>query len=109
MMPDATGQMSPVSFEGMGLTGYDNYRNTYVGIWADNLGTQILTMRGACSPDGKVFTSYGEMDEPMLNVTGRTVKYVTRIVDENKHVFELYDLHAGDGYKVMEITHMRKR
>ena len=56
-----------------------------------------------------LFTLYGEMDEVMLGVVGRTVKYVTRIVDADKHVFEIIDLHAGDGYKVVEITYTRKK
>jgi len=44
----------------------------------------------------------------MLNVAGRTVKYVNTIVNADKHVFEIIDLHAGDGYKVIEITYQRK-
>ena len=67
------------------------------------------TMKGGVDPTGTVFTLYGEMDEVMLGVVGRTVKYVTRIVDKDKHVFEIIDLHAGDGYKVVEITYTRKK
>jgi hypothetical protein len=32
----------------------------------------------------------------------------TRIVDEDTHVFEMYDLHVGDDFKVMEITYKRR-
>ena len=59
-------------------------------------------------PKTGVFTFYGEMDEPMLKVTGRTIKYVTRIVDANNYVFTIIDLHAGDDYKVVEITYARQ-
>jgi hypothetical protein len=59
-------------------------------------------------PSGKLFVGYGEMDEPMLDVQDRMVKYVTRIINNDKHVFEIYDLHAGADYKVMEITYERK-
>ena len=65
-------------------------------------------MKGTCDPSGKVFTFYGEMDEPMIDVRGRMVKYVNRIIDDKKHVFEIYDLHAGPDYKVVEITYERK-
>ena len=47
------------------------------------------------------------MDEPGIKVTGRTAKYVARIIDQNKYVFEIIDLHAGDDYKVIEITCVR--
>lgn len=109
-MPDMkTGGMTKFNFEGQGLTGYDNYRSMYVGSWADNMNTHMLRMSGMADPEGKVITMYGEMDEPTMNVIGRTVKYVTRIVDKDKHVFEIYDLHAGDNYKVIEITYVRKK
>jgi hypothetical protein len=108
-MPDATGAMKMMPLEGMGMFGYDNFRNMYVGCWADTAGTQLLTMKGMADPSGKVITYFGEMDEPMMNVVGRTVKYVTRIVDKDTNVFEIYDLHAGDAYKVVEVTYKRKK
>jgi hypothetical protein len=108
MMPDpASGEMKAVPWQGMGLFGFDNHRKTYVGCWADTMGTQLLTMKGTVDPSGKVFTYYGEMDEPMLGVVGRMVKYTTRIIDADTQVFEIYDLHAGDDYKVVEVTYKR--
>ncbi len=109
MMPDETGAMKPVPVSHLGLTGYDNYRKMYVAYWADSMGTALLTMKGGVDPSGTVFTSYGEMDEPMLGVVGRMVKYVTRIIDDDTHVFEIFDLHAADDYKVIEITYERKK
>jgi hypothetical protein len=107
-MPDpATGRTQSVPWNGLGLFGYDNYRNIYVGCWADNMGTQLLTMKGAADPAGNVLTYYGEMDEPMLGVIGRTVKYVTTFVDENTHTFEVYDLHVGDDYLAVRVTYTR--
>ncbi len=41
LMPDATGQKSPISFHGFSMTGYDNYKNLYVGTWADDMGTAM--------------------------------------------------------------------
>jgi hypothetical protein len=103
------GPMGRQEFEGLGLGGYDNYENMYVNCWADTMGTQLLTMRGTRHPITGVFTAYGEMDEPMLDMQDRMVKYVTRVINEDKHVFEMYDLPAGDDYKVMEITYTRRK
>ena len=109
-MPDMkTGEMTMLPVEGMGLFGFDNYQKMYVGCFADTTGTQLLTMRGAMSPDGRTLTMYGEMDEPMLGIRGRMVKYVTRIISDDKHVFEIYDLHAGDDYKVVEVEYTRRK
>jgi hypothetical protein len=108
-MPDEAGQFKTVPFEGIGMTGYDNYRNVYVASWADNFNTHLLTTTGTRDRAGKVFTYYGQMDEPMLNVTGRTIKYVTRIVSDDEHVMEMYDLHTGDDYKVFEVVYQRQK
>jgi len=107
IMEEHKGQMMGMPYLGIGLTGYDNDRNMYVASWTSNMSTALLTMAGARSPDGKTFTYYGQMDEPMLKVFGRTVKYVCKMVDADKHVFTIYDLHAGDDYKVIEITYTR--
>ncbi len=107
LMEEHKGQMMGMPHEGLGLNGYDNFRNMYTSTWCDNMGTTILTMKGMADPAGKTFTFYGEMDEPGMKVTGRTVKYVTRIIDNDKNVFEIIDLHAGDNYKVVEVTYTR--
>lgn len=60
-------------------------------------------------PVSDVFTYYGYMDEPTMGVYARTVKTVTRIIDADTYVFEMYDPHAGEDYKVMEITYKRKK
>jgi len=101
------GSMMGQPYEGIGMTGYDNYRNLYVGSWYSNMGTNVLTMSGMRDPKTGNFTYYGEMDEPALKVIGRTVKYVTTIIDPDHHRFEIIDLHAGDDYTVIEIDYTR--
>jgi hypothetical protein len=109
MLPDASMQMKSRKYNGIGLVGYDNYRHMYVGSWANSLSTALLTYNGMCDPSGKTFTFYGEMDEPMLDVVGRTVKYQTRIESPDRHVLTVYDLHAGENYKVVEIAYGREK
>ena len=108
-MPDEKGGFKNVPYEGMGTMGYDVYRNMYTGTWLSNLQTNILTMSGSMDPSGKFLRMFGEMDEPMLNVTGRMVKYVTKIKDQDTRIFECYDLHPSDNYKVFEIEYKRKK
>lgn len=103
------GTMMGMPYEGFGMTGYDNYKNMYVGTWYSNMGTEVLSYKGARDPSGKKFTYYGEMDEPMLNVSGRTVKYVTTIMDADHYKMEIIDLHAGDDYKVIEFVYTRQK
>jgi len=107
LMEEHHGSMMGQPYEGIGITGYDNFRNLYTSSWQSNMQTNSLTMTGTRYPKTGVFTYYGEMDEPALDVVGRTVKYVTRIVDHDHYTFEIIDLHAGDDYKVIEIEYER--
>ena len=108
MMPTEQGTLEEVPYEGISTIGYDNYQNMYVGTWMDSMGTALVVSRGMLNPTTKTFTFYAQMDEPMMKVYGRMIKIVWRFDDADKHVMEMYDLHAGDDYKVMEITYERQ-
>ncbi len=104
------GEMMGMPFEGIGYTGYDNYNKKYVGFWIDNSTTQMATMSGLTDRSGRVFTFYGTMDEWMTGENGKAVKYVTRIVNKDKHIFEVYDLGIdGPNQRVMEAVYTRKK
>jgi hypothetical protein len=105
--PDGSVQDLPTT--GLGLTGFDNNRKLYTVMWTDNLGTAIYTGKGSLTPDGTVLTVYGEMDEPMTGEVGKTVKYVTRILSPDRHVFEIHEVLYGEPAKVVEIEYVRKR
>lgn len=106
VMENFKGSMMGQPYEGLGMTGYDNFRNLYVGSWCSSMDTQFLTMKGQKNPETGKMVMYGEMDEPGL-VTGRYCKYVTTIIDEDHYKFEIIDLHAGDDYRVIELDYTR--
>ena len=103
-----SGSMMGMPYLGMGMMGYDNYKNLYVSTWYSNMGTELLQMSGARNPETGVITMYGKMDEPQLSVHGRTVKYVMTPNDQDHFTFAIIDLHAGDNYKVIEMTYTRQ-
>ncbi len=108
-MPNASGGVDKLTYSGMGLLGYDNYRNLYVGTWADSLSTTILRFTGTMPPTGQALQLYGEMDEPMLKMTGRSVRFETVIVNDDEHRFAIYDLAVDPDYKVIEIKYTRRK
>lgn len=102
--------MMGMQMKGFGISGYDNFKHQYVGMWVDSMGTAMLTMQGNIDRTGKVIVEYGTMDEPGLEQVGKMAKYVTRIVDSDTFVFEIHDLDIiGGETKVMEITYHRKK
>jgi hypothetical protein len=83
-------------------------------IWMGGSGGQAMETKGSATSDlimdGRTLVFYGEMDEPMLEVHGRTVKYVMRTVDADTYVMEVHDLHIGlDNTKVMETEYRRRK
>jgi hypothetical protein len=107
---DFKGDMMGMPMTGFGFTGYDNYAKKYTGMWMDNMGTALSTMEGTFDRSGKVLTLYGKMDEWMTGELSKNVKYVTRIINKDKHVFEIHDLSIGEpNTKIVEITYTRTK
>ncbi len=110
LLQESKGEMMGMPFTGMGVTGYDNFNKKYVSFWIDNLSTAMFTSEGAYDQSGKVLTLYGKMDEPMTGEHDKNVKYVSRTISPDKHVFEIHDLAIGEpNTKVAEVVYARKK
>jgi hypothetical protein len=110
VLEELSGDMMGMAWKGMGVTGYDNFKKKYVFTFLDNMGTAILTGEGDFDAKNNVMTSYGKMDEPLTGEKNKTVKYVTRILSKDKHVFEIYDLvGTPHEFKVIEMVYTRKQ
>ncbi len=107
-MPGPDGAMADMPHNGLGLTGYDNNRKLYTMMWADNMGTGLITGKGNLSQDGRTMTMFGEMDEPMTGEMGKPVRYVTRVIDADRYIFEISEVLYGEPFKVVEIEYVRK-
>lgn len=93
---------------GYGLTGYDNHRNMYNTFWVDSTSTRWFTARGRVAQDGQMLEVYGSMDEPSMNEIDKPVRYRTRIINEDKHIFEAWEV-GGLDMKVFKITYTRTK
>lgn len=109
LQENLTCQMMGQTLQGIGTTGYDNLKKKYVTSFIDNMSTALITSEGTVDASGKVLTSYGKMDDAVTGERDKAVKYVSRIISKDKHVFEIYDL-AGTPkeFKAMEMTYTRK-
>jgi hypothetical protein len=101
------GTMLGQPYEGLGITGYDNFKKKYVAVWMDTTGTAIYSMQGNWDPSGTVLSLYGDMDEYFTGEHDKPVKYVTRIVNQDQFVFEVHDLTLGEHSRVAEVTFTR--
>ena len=90
------------------LTGYDNVKRQFVGTLVDSMSTEMKSFKGGLSPDGKVLTMYGEMDEPITGENAKMVKYQTFITDGDHHVLEVSEILYGEPWVVVRIEYTRK-
>lgn len=102
------GKMGDHPFTGIGITGYDTFRKEYQTVWMDSTTTSMFYSAGKGATDFKSFETTGLMSDPMRNDPNRTARTVTKILNANEHVFEMYSKDsAGKEYRCMEIKYKR--
>ncbi len=107
LMSKYSGTSFGMPFEGLGILGYDNYAEKFVGSWMDTMGTSIMPYEGTIDAAGKVLTTVGSFDDPTTGAK-MTFRMITTIVDQNKHTFEMFSTMGGQETKLMEATYTRK-
>jgi hypothetical protein len=107
LQQEFTSEVMGSSYIGIGVIGYDNHTKKYVSTWMDSMSTHIYFFEGSGSADGKTITQECRYDDPIKGPM--KWRSVTRIVDDNTHVFEMYGSDkSGKEEKMMEITYTRK-
>jgi hypothetical protein len=105
---EVTGNMGGMPFHGLGLTGYDNYKQKFFNIWMDEMSTTYMISAGAVDSSGKIFTLTGTYEDYLTGGKVKLFKMVTRIISADKHVNEMYDtVPDGKEYKTFEATYTR--
>jgi hypothetical protein len=108
LMEETKGMLFGETFEGLGITGYDNFRKQYTSVWVDSMGTAIYLYTGYCNPSGTEFCYYGTMDDPETGQQNKPYKFTDRVINKDKHVMEMHDLTRLDGQsKIVEVTYTR--
>jgi len=107
---NATSEMMGTKFQGLGFTGYDLVNQEYTHIYLDEMSTSMMIGKGQVDSTGKIFTFYSEYKDPIENMKVKTVKNVVTIIDNNKHIFEMYEKGPdGKDKKSFDITYTRKK
>jgi hypothetical protein len=108
---DYKGEWQGETFEGMGITGYDNVKESYQSLWLDNMMTGIMLSDGKYDAAAKTLTFEGTFSCPMTGKKDMKMRSVLKIMDNDTHVYEMYGQGmTGEGpeFKTMEITYKRK-
>lgn len=97
-------------YESFSIIGFDNYAKNHVLVTVSSMDTAMNMARGlVVDPEGDVTAMYGTLDEYTTGEVHKPYKVVTRIIDDDSHVTEIWDLGIGtDGAKVLEFTYSRR-
>ena len=102
----ATGTSMGQPFEGMGLTGFDNGKQTYQTLWMDNMGTGMMTGEGTYDPGKKQLTDQGRFTDPVVGQ--RSYRGVVTLIDDDHYRYEMYGADQnGKEFRMMEIVYTR--
>ena len=104
-----SGNMMGQPFEGIGYTGYDNYKKQYVATWMDSMSTAIMVMTGTPGASANTITFTGTMDDVM---TGKPTQHrsVFTHTDADHHTHEMYGTGPdGKEFKSLELRYTRRK
>lgn len=105
-MPGADGKLTEMSFKGMAIEGYDNVKQKFVSTWIDNMGTSIIMSEGTYDAATKTFTYlYGE---EMVPGTKTNVRQTIKVLDQDHHLYEWFEVRGGVETKTMELACARQ-
>lgn len=104
---DYTGEMMGMPFTGVSLWGYNNVTGEYESVWIDSMSTGMFVSTGSCDAEGRTFTMNGSYKDAFTGQM-RNSRFVTRIENEDKHVFEMYEVDGQEQWMTMRITYTRR-
>lgn len=97
-------------FRGLGIVGFDNVTQKFVGSWIDNMSTGIMNGVGEPSKDGKTLSWTFTYNCPIRRAPA-VMRQVETYPDADTMIFEMWatDPKSGQEYKCMRIDFTRKQ
>jgi hypothetical protein len=97
-----------MTFDGMGITAFDNYLKEFQSVWVDSMGTAIFVSKGKPG-DGKTREETGTMAD-IMSGENVTMRNVFTILGPDSYKMEMYNSSkAMPEYKSMEMVFTRKK
>jgi len=101
-------RMSGAESHGLGIYGYDAFKEKYSFYYIHDGETQALVGLGDRDSTGAAIIFAVAMDMPLAGERAKPIRAVLRRVSDDRHVFEMYEKYIDDrDFKVLEITYDR--
>jgi len=99
--------MMGMETEGIFIMGYDNATQEFTATWIDNIGTGTAVARGRYDESTNSITLNGTMVDPMSKQEMK-FREVSKFLDNDHHLLEMYMMYNGQEFKSMEIEFFRQ-
>ncbi len=101
-------EFAGTKFQGRGMDGYDIKKKKYVSVWVDSMTSAPMFFEGDFDSKGEKLEMTSKSPGP--NGTAGTWRSVTKVVDANKHTFEMYfKPDGGQETQLMTVTYTRQK
>lgn len=98
------GEFAGMPFEGLALVGYDNFKDEWTSVWADNFGTGLYVFSGEAGDDLDRVTMQTPMEVNPVTRIESAMKAVTTRTGDDREQFVMYDVYPdGTERKTMEM------
>lgn len=98
--------MMGMQTEGWMLEAYDNGKKEFINVWIDNMGTGVAISIGKFDETTKSIIYHGKMYDPLAG-KDTDFKSVSKMINDNEMIFEMYGNFDGKEVKMMEISYTR--
>lgn len=95
-------------FTGMGITGYDSFRNEYQSMWIDTMSTHMMTSAGSFDANAKTLKETGNMSDAMAGMKDRWFRTELTLKEKTAYTYAMFTKDAaGAEFKMMEIEYKK--
>lgn len=103
-----SGNFEGMQFDGLSTLAFDNARKVFISTWVDNMGTGLMYTEGTYDNASKTLTLKGKTYDPSIGKEIE-IKEVTKFIDDNNQLMEMFDISNGKEVKSMSIKFARRK
>jgi hypothetical protein len=99
------GEMSGISFQGIGMMGYDNGARRFTNLWIDSLSTAMVHAKGRYFAEENRFEFNGTVYDPLVSKE-RNVRTTIEIISPKEYIVSTFEPNPkGTEMKTLEIRY----
>jgi hypothetical protein len=108
LQQEVSSKVNGQPFNGMGITGFDSFRNEYQSMWIDSMSTHMMMSSGSYDANTRTLKETGNMTDLMAGMKDRWFRTELNMKDKNAYTYAMYSKDAaGAEFKMMEIEYKK--